>query len=226
MADTPDLSTESPEDLVEFATWAQSDPEIAKAAMWELWRRFMPYVFAALWRSFGWRFSREELVDFTNDSFLRAAERGGSFRNEGIEDTTRAFNKVGAWLCAIARSVVADSDRERDGMPEPWSVEEFDAVEAGTERSGPVDHRLTAIREAAFETGVLNEREREVVLTTIEYYKPGADHQRLPNGVAEALARRLDVQPETITQIRRRAFQKIMQFVESATERRGVEAAS
>ena len=89
------------------------------------------------------------------------------------------------------------------------------------------DHRflVETMREAVFEGDLLNEKEREVLITTMEYYKPEEEHQWLPNGVAEELGRRLGVQVESITQIRRRAYRKIRTFVEEQTLRR-VEAAS
>src|SRR5688572_915146 len=93
-----DFSGESAEDLVEMTTWGD-DPQLARLAREELWRRFRPYVWTACKRAFGSRMRREDLIDLVLDAFIRAFERAETFRNENIQDLQRADRKVGAWLC-------------------------------------------------------------------------------------------------------------------------------
>ena len=62
------------------------------------------------------------------------------------------------------------------------------------------------VREALM---ALSERERLVLRVTLQWYRPGEEHQRLPNDVAADLARTLQTTPENLRQIRRRAMRKV-----------------
>ena len=71
--------------------------------------------------------------------------------------------------------------------------------------------------EQALET--LSDREQDVVLETMYYYRYGEEYQRLPNAVSAGLVMQLDTTPENIRTIRSRAMRKIKEYVEArATE--------
>lgn len=211
----PDLSEDSSEDLVECMSW-DDDPATANASMSELWFRYKKYIYVALSRYCGHRFSAEDVLDFTSDTFLRAKVRAGSFVNEGIEDPKQATKKVGAWLMSVARSVVADHDRERITRPVSIPLEDETDRPIVTVRSSPEHLELVGLmRRAVHDASILSVKELDVVLTTMEYYRPGDVHQRLPSGVAAALAARHDIQPESITQLRNRAYKKIRLYIDA-----------
>jgi DNA-directed RNA polymerase sigma subunit (sigma70/sigma32) len=55
----------------------------------------------------------------------------------------------------------------------------------------------------------LDERERDVLRVTFHWHDPERDHQKLPEEAVEELARRWNLKPDNIRQIRRRALQKL-----------------
>jgi RNA polymerase sigma factor (sigma-70 family) len=63
----------------------------------------------------------------------------------------------------------------------------------------------------------LSEKEQRVLRTTFQYYQPGKQHQRLPNDVAEDLAKELGTTSDNVRQIRHRALEKIKEYIKSKT---------
>jgi DNA-directed RNA polymerase sigma subunit (sigma70/sigma32) len=60
----------------------------------------------------------------------------------------------------------------------------------------------------------LSEKEQVVIRLSFQWYRPGLDHQRMPNDVVKDLAGSLQTTPENLRQIRRRALRKIRAFLE------------
>jgi DNA-directed RNA polymerase sigma subunit (sigma70/sigma32) len=72
--------------------------------------------------------------------------------------------------------------------------------------------KLRLMREAL---DTLNERERDVLRVAALYFRPGEEHQRLPNDVSAELARRWETTNENIRAIRSRATKKLKQYLDA-----------
>jgi DNA-directed RNA polymerase sigma subunit (sigma70/sigma32) len=60
----------------------------------------------------------------------------------------------------------------------------------------------------------LSDRERAILRITMDYWKHGSEHQRLPNDVAEDLARTFDITSDNLRKIRERALRKLKASVD------------
>lgn len=216
-----DLPDESSEDLVEMTTWS-NDARTAAAARRELWTRYAGYVWTACKRAFEGELNAAQLNDLVVDAFVRAVERAGTFRNENLADKQRAFRKVGAWLCRIAKNLA--EDRRRAGAT---SVPTFQLQE-GDRRRRPASPRLgpkaKKIRQALAAPGVLNQKEIVVLREWAQHYDRDKPKQRLPEGVTNELTQQLNVQPETIRQILGRGLQKLEQWLRADSDLAGAKA--
>lgn len=216
-----DLSGESSEDLVEMTTWA-NDPQVSRAARMELWTRFAGYVWTACKRAFDGDFKSGQLQDLVVDAFERAFEHAGTFKNENLADKERAFRKVGAWLCRIAKNLA--EDRRRAGAT---SVPTFQ-IQDGDQRRRPASTRLGPrawrVRQALTAPGVLNQKEIVVLREWAQHYDRDKDSQRLPDGVTQELAQQLNVQPESIRQILGRGLKKLEEWLRTDTDLAGAKA--
>ena len=89
-----------------------------------------------------------------------------------------------------------------DTLPESVVAEPVD---------GPSSAKV-AILSAIVES--LSDREKDVLLEWLFYYKYGQPHQRLPNAASAALAARWQTTPENIRAIRSRTLKKIREEFE------------
>ena len=216
-----DLSGESSEDLVEMTTWSD-DSRAARAARAELWGRFRRYVWVACNRAFRGEFSRDQLKDLVVDTFVRACGRADTFKNENLQDKDRAFRKVGAWLCQIAKNLAADLRRAGATGIATFELQETDQLRRpASARLGPLSVR---IEQALATPGVLNDKEIIVLREWAQHYDAEADSQRFPDGVTSDLAQQLNVQPESIRQILGRGLKKLEAWLKSESDLAGAKA--
>ena len=64
----------------------------------------------------------------------------------------------------------------------------------------------------------LSEKKQHVLRVTYQYNQPGRKHQRLPNHVAEEVAKTLNTTSDNIRQLRRRALREVNQYIKSRTD--------
>ena len=64
---------------------------------------------------------------------------------------------------------------------------------------------------------VLDDRERDILITTFEWYDPDKANQRLPNAVLQALAKKWNTKPDNIRQICKRALKKLESALRAST---------
>jgi DNA-directed RNA polymerase sigma subunit (sigma70/sigma32) len=80
--------------------------------------------------------------------------------------------------------------------------------------AGPPSSRSPKLRLLREALDTLTERERDVLRVAALYFRPGEEHQRLPNEVSAELARRWDTTNENLRAIRSRAAKKLKQYLE------------
>lgn len=203
-----------------FETIARGEPsDQVRAAKRELYERHAAFLFAVLSRKAHRLLSLCSWApeDLLQETFTRAFDHAGSFREEPGLGPTQGRQRTRAWLGRIAERLLADSlrgSREVLGVPNLESV-----ADPGPPSSGSQGALL--VREALAQ---LTERERDVLRVSALYMRVGETHQRLPNEVAAELGRRWDISNDNVRAIRHRALTKVKQYVQAARGTPGEES--
>jgi len=211
-----DMTTEGDGELLAYMSMQGEFPEHAREAWAELYRRHVRYMhhvggkfLAALPRP------PTTAKDLVNDTFLRAFKKAGTYCEPSGLDQDAKRRYVRAWLAKVARNLIRDllravpedgPDRQLDD--EGWN--EQAAPTAGEEGASPA---VLAVLVEVLQND-LDEREREVLRKTYQYWVPGRTAQRLPNKVAEEVAQQLGTTSENLRKIRQRALKKVREGLE------------
>lgn len=221
------FATDSDEDLLAYMAMKTDDPGSARAAGSEFFCRHRDFVFKVLKkRGLARRLGGEDLLeDLVLDTFATAYASAGNYRPCGSDDPVGHRRAARAWLMGIAKnkilmalqpgpSVVAGVSLDDEPIlqvrvPVPDSDDADDAA------LGPRAAWTRTVKRLIGEAlDQLTDRERDVVLTSLEFYDPAAKHQRLPNAESQALARQLNTTTANIRKLRERALGKIRSHVE------------
>ncbi len=203
-----ELDDHDDSDLLACMAMADDDPALARTAWEAYFRRNVEYLYRVCLRAYGGILGGEAgVADLVAEVFRAAYEDADKFDPAGITDPDRLRLRARAWLGWIARRLVQDTLRGRSRLPTR-------NVELGHWQQTPAVERPRAgasAREQAARQAVasLSEREQLVIRTTLQWYRPEKQYQRLPNDIAADLAKTLGTTPENLRQIRRRAMRKI-----------------
>jgi len=185
----------------------ESDDSARRAAWGVFYGRHAEYLFGACTRIYRGRLDEGLVADLVEDTFLRVYERAAAlYRPADAGDAEFRQCRVRAWLAQIAERLAQDVFRGRSRRP---------AAHLEQEEWQGVPERPESVRSTAAEElcrvmdEVLEERERDVLRVTFHWHDPERDHQKLPDEAVEELARRWNLKPDNIRQIRRRALQKL-----------------
>jgi RNA polymerase sigma factor (sigma-70 family) len=201
-----DLTEDSDCDLLEMMTWKESDPDVAREAWAELYRRHAKYLFPVCLKYARGLGGDEAAEDLTSETFKHVYERGAStFRPGSASDPDRMRRHVRAWLGRIAHNLACNAYRGRP-LQEIWlEQDQWDNV-ADQERLEDSESSLRLLR---LMEQVLTDRERHILRVTAQYYDPRKPNRKLPDEVLEDLGRRWGITHENIRQIKRRALKKL-----------------
>ena len=215
-----DVRTECDEDLLVYMSWRSDHPELAQAACGEFYERHKLYLYAVILRSHGKSLGLEGVSDMTTEAFMRVFERAETYKPCGSTDTDVQRQNVRAWVGAIANNVCMDHFRDPDTrlvLVDEWAEDRAPTHCYKEEECVELSDELRLIHEAMC---TLTEREQEVLRVTMAYWKSDGSQERLPNDVAEDLARSFDTTSANIRKIRERAMKKVREFVEAAQQSR------
>ena len=198
---------DSDEDLLAYM--AMKDDPSCRAAAGAFYQRHSEFLFALLKkrRAGDVLGGDAALEDVMQNTFWTAFQRAETYRPCGSADPAHQRLACRRWLVGISQNLI------RDALTRPISVVSDvafdDCIDLGVDLrdDAAVDPALVSAVEQAFDE--LSERERDVVRTTMMFFKPGEKNQRLPNGVADNLAKLLSTTTENIRAIRKRAFDKL-----------------
>ncbi len=204
---SPEFELESDEDLLEYMSW-KDDTDTATAAWRVFFERHCDYLYGVCYRAHAQQLGgRDAVLDLAHDVFARAFERAETYRPCGSSDTEDMRKNVRAWLGTIARNLVCDRFRKsRTALGSLFVQNDYPqelSAETRVAESLSDDERIC--RRAL---STLSWKEQLVLRITM-YYDNEPGSRRLPSGVAMDLAEQIGTQPETIRQIRRRAFAKL-----------------
>jgi len=207
----PAATRASDAELLERVSARARDPHAARAAEADFYERHVRYLYGVLMTRMRrpLALSGREVEDLVQETFFRAFARASTFSAGDATDEDSERRRTRAWLGRIAQRLLADwlSDmREVSASP---LLETLAEPEAGPPSSRSPKLRL--MREA-LET--LTERERDVLRVAALYFRPGEEHQRLPNEVSQELAKRWQTNNENIRAIRSRATKKLKDYLD------------
>lgn len=156
----------------------------------------------------------EGVRDLVQDSLLRAFDRATTFDCVVDCDATLQHRRSRGWLVRIAENIVRDRYR---GQPDICFVDEEEIEVLGgvwdqsdEDAQLPENRRLQMLTEAL---ALLSESEQAVLRTTMVWWQPERQHQRMPHKAIEELSRQIGKSPENVRQIRLRALKKLQQFL-------------
>lgn len=214
-----DFRAESVEGLLAYMSQRSDNPEVAQAACEEFYNRHSRYVFAVIDRAHGETLGEQTVEDLVMETFRRVYEKAHTYKACGAMDANGARRNVLAWVGAVAHNACADHYRHPDSglkLIDDW--ESVETLIVPTKVAG-LSPDLQLVHEAL---ATLSERDRTVLLVTMQYYDPTRPHQRLPDGVASDLAKGFDTTPENIRKIRERALAKLRRHVENSKQKNPV----
>jgi len=209
-----DVRGDSDEDLLVYVGWKAEHLELANAACDEFYRRHLKYVYAVIDRAYGSELGKEGVVDMVTETFLRVYERASTYQPCGANDPDRQRRNALAWVSTIALNLCKDHFRNPETqivLVDEWSTETEPEARCEHYAEPALDGELKCIHEAMER---LSEREQTILRVTMNYWKPGSEHQRLPNDVAEELARTFHITSDNLRKIRERALRKLRASVD------------
>lgn len=216
---------ETDADLLAWMAMAGDDPTCAQAAWETFYRRHVEYLYAVCLRAYGPLLGGEAgAADLVAETFQRAYEHARTFSPGTEGDSDRLRRRTRAWLGRIAERLAQDALRGRGQVrarpldPAQWERIAAEPRPDDATASAPAREALELARQAIES---LTPREQTVIRVTLQWYRPGEPHQRLPNDVCEDLARTLGTTSEHLRQIRRRAMKKIEAFLRDRAPRLG-----
>lgn len=197
--------------LLERVSERASDAAGARSAEAEFYERHASYLYAVLTQRVRrlLALSGREVEDLVQETFFRAFARAHSYTAGDALDEDSERRRSRAWLGRIAERLLADwlaGAREVSASPYLDTLAEPDAPPPSSRSP-----RLRLMREAL---DTLSERERDVLRVSALYFRPGAEHQRLPNDASAELARRWGTTGENIRAIRSRALKKLKEYLQ------------
>jgi hypothetical protein len=217
----PDLTSESDEDLIQMMGWdsSASDREIARAAWGAFFVRHRKLV---LWLCRG----SPDPPNLTGEVFRQVREIAKDFDPRPMREAADEREKrkiLCAWLGAIARRIRQQeylTTASFGKIVEPAVLQQVEDKKC----SDPTDalagkYKASVERVRQLVDSLLSEKEREVLLVSMQWYNP--EHRRcyVPPGVLNELRIRLNTTADNIRRLRKTAFDRIKASLEA--ERNG-----
>jgi RNA polymerase sigma factor (sigma-70 family) len=201
------FETDTDADLLGYMAMEEDDPGGARAAWGAFFVRHRESVFRHVRRAYGSQLGGDAgAADVCAETFRRAFDKASTF-SPRAEDPEVVRRQVVAWLCKIAKSIFRDLLRKRAKLPVLALVED---VPSDDDPDGevPTDDESEQLARAKEAWAELDDRERTVLVETMEWFNNQTGASQMPKGVAKELADRLGTTTANLRQIRRRALAK------------------
>lgn len=197
-------------ELLERVSKRADNAAAARAAETAFYDRHARYLYGVLMQRLRrpLALSGREVEDLVQETFFRAFARASTYSAGDAWDEASQRRRSRAWLGRIAERLLADwlqDSREISASPYLDTLAEPEPPPPSSRSP-----KLRLLREAL---DTLNERERDVLRVAALYFRPGEEHQRLPNEVSAELARRWQTTSENIRAIRSRATKKLKDYL-------------
>jgi RNA polymerase sigma factor (sigma-70 family) len=197
-------------ELLERVSKRADNAAAARAAETQFYDRHARYLYGVLMQRVRrpLALSGREVEDLVQETFFRAFARASTYNAGDAWDEASQRRRSRAWLGRIAERLLADwLEDAREVSASPY----LDTL--AEPEPGPPSSRSPKLRLLREALDTLNERERDVLRVAALYFRPGEEHQRLPNEVSAELARRWQTTNENIRAIRSRATKKLRDYL-------------
>jgi len=207
---SPVVDHASDAELLERVSQRAANERAARAAETEFYDRHARYLFCVLVQRVRrpLALSGREVEDLVQETFVRAFARASTYHGGDAWDLDSQRRRSRAWLGRIAERLLADwltDAREISASPYLDTLAEPEPA--------PPSSRSPKLRLLREGLDTLNERERDVLRVAALYFRPGEEHQRLPNEVSAELCQRWQTTSENIRAIRSRATKKLKEYL-------------
>ena len=208
---SPVVDRVSDAELLERVSQRAHSASVARAAEAEFYERHARYLYCVLLQRVRrpLALSGREVEDLVQETFFRAFARASTFTAGHAWDEDSERRRSRAWLGRIAQRLLADwlaDAREISASPYLDTLAE--------QEPPPPSSRSPKLRLMGEALATLSERERDVLRVAALYFRPGEEHQRLPNDASAELARRWQTSSENLRAIRSRATKKLKDYLE------------
>lgn len=155
---------------------------------------------------------REGVEEVVQDAFVKAFRSAGTFDSQEQCSPEVQSRKLRAWLSRIVENTVRDRFR---GQPVIDFVEDEELANSASSTgadectNAPDSERLMVIKEV---WSTLSDLEQTVLRATLNWWRPGERHQRMPNDAVQQLVKLTGKSPDNLRQIRRRAMKKVEDY--------------
>ncbi len=220
-----------------FALMAERG-EAAKEAWAEFYLRYVDHLRKLVCRIRG--LPQAGINDLVQETMIQAYKAAHTFRDADMLDTETSRRRALAWLCRIARnlhwsmlrqqkSALVDNLAHQEGSDDSQlsvkgrrlfpgevyrKIQEAENKVAGEDdgNDDQISLHRSLLRDAL---DALTERERDILIATYEHYERGQKQQRLPKAVVDKICETHNISPANLRQIRKRALEKIEQYVDA-----------
>ena len=219
----PGVRAASEAELLGSMAEEQTNPEGAREAWAELYKRHARYISVVAGRAFGSRLGTPDRVaDAVADTLQAAFDWAG--RQPSAEQLVAKFNdpdpdairrKVLGWFAVVARRIVAERIVDAGDRPHQLHGE----VEVPEVDDDPPPSGLQSLLGSALEK--LSPLELEALRESLPWYEPESREFSFPRGEAQRVAASLGVTPDTLRQRRHRSMKRLKSLLQAsgATER-------
>jgi RNA polymerase sigma factor (sigma-70 family) len=186
----------------------------ARDAWGHFYIRHHRFLFRICMSDHGYLLGADGVTDIVHEVFLKAFDHATTFDHGEVCEPVVQERKSRGWLSRIAENVVRDRFR---GQPEVCFVEEKEldrlettSSESDVENQVPESKRLNLIKSGF---ALLSDVEQTILRATMFWWRPGQQHQRMPNAAMLQLSQQTGKSSENIRQIRARAVKKLEKYV-------------
>jgi RNA polymerase sigma factor (sigma-70 family) len=210
------MESESDEALLFFMGMKDDDPNEARLAWAEFYKRHKKYLYFVCLKACQMLSDpKEAAIDLQSATFQKVYDSAGTFDPLDNGDENHIRHRVRAWMGKIAQRLLIDSYRNDKEPQNLVSLEELDTEPLIYDEKPELSPKIKLVRKAL---DTLNENEKMVILLYYQQYEVGKENQRLPNGVCDEIATTIGSTKENVRQIHRRAKQKIKEYLEQHAE--------
>ena len=194
------------EELLLFMSEREANPEDARLAWEEFYRRHAKYVLYICRKVLRDIFDENMINGVLMETFMKVYLSAHTYQLGNEQETEKVRHRVRAWLGVIARNVAFDTIRGKND-PEAIQIEPEDWDQLGGAQENTISKDTKIVRDLM--DRILDERERAILQATYLYYNPNKENQRLPNNVANELCEYFATTPANLRRIRKNATEKI-----------------
>jgi RNA polymerase sigma factor (sigma-70 family) len=184
---------------------AGTDVAVAGKAWEEFYRRHYEYLLSVCRNAHSSRIGEGRVPEVVQDSFVKAFRKANTFEPSVGQSAEESRWHVRGWLGSILENTIRDLYRQEPQVVFSEDMELF-ADNRQTSQDATEEVAIGPVEKAFLE---LDDREREILLETMLWYRPGARQQRMPSDALQALATKLKTTTMNIRQIRSRALAKL-----------------